>query len=56
MKNKTVKELAMRLNEIMQEKNKLDMEYDEIVKELWDRIPSLQTNPDIQPVGKGRSR
>ena len=49
MKDKSTKELADRLNQIMVEKNKLDIEYNEIVKELWDRIPSLTNDPNLQP-------
>lgn len=48
MKDKTVKELADRLNQIMVEKNKLDIEYNMIVKELWDRIPSLTNDPNLE--------
>ena len=56
MKNKTIRELVNRLNEIMVERNKLeirsmelDREYDEIVYELWERIPSLKDDENIQP-------
>lgn len=56
MKNKTILELVNRLNEIMVERNKLeirlmelDREYDEIVYELWERIPSLKDDENIQP-------
>ena len=48
MKDKTVKELADRLNQIMVEKNKLDIEYNTIVRELWDRIPSLTNDPNLE--------
>ena len=49
-------ELANRLNEITKEKNRLgillndlDKEYDSIVYELWNRIPSLKEDANIQP-------
>ena len=48
MKNKTTKELADRLNAIMIEKNKLDLEYNIIVKELWERIPSLKDDANLE--------
>ena len=49
-------ELATRLNQLMVERNKLelqllqvDKEHNEIVHKLWDKIPSLKNSPDIQP-------
>ena len=68
MKNKSIKELVFRLNEILkeqqqlgikqitleEEQNKLNQEYNEIVYELWNRIPSLKDEPDIQPRGRVR--
>ena len=45
----TVYDLAMRLNMIMVEQQKLDLEHNAIVQELWDRIPSVKDSPDIQP-------
>ena len=55
LKDKSIKELVDRLNEINKEKDKLDIEiivlndeYDKIVKELWDRIPSLKDDPNLQ--------
>lgn len=48
MKDKTTKELADRLNAIMIEKNKLDLEYNRIVKELWERIPSLKDDVNLE--------
>ena len=63
MENKTVFELAMRLNEIMKIQNstgtstpELDEEFNAIVYELWDRIPSLQDSVDIQPKVKKKER
>ena len=48
IKEKSIKELADRLNQIMVELNELDMEYNTIVRELWDRIPSLTNDPNLQ--------
>lgn len=49
MKNKSLAELIKRLNNITVEKNKLDIEYNMIVHELWNRIPSLKSDINIQP-------
>ena len=49
LKTWTVYDLAMRLNMIMVEQQKLDLEHNAIVQELWDRIPSVTEHPDIQP-------
>lgn len=54
LKSKSVYELAMRLNRIMVEQQKLDLEHNRIVQELWDRIPSVKESPDIQPKIKKR--
>ena len=56
MKDKTLFELANRLNEIEQEKYKLDLEYNKIVYELWERIPTLKTDETIQPKKKARGK
>lgn len=48
MKNKTLKELADRLYEIDQQKKQLDEEYDLIIYELWDRVPTLKDEPLFQ--------
>lgn len=40
--------LVTRLNEIRAERDKLDIEYNKIVHELWDMIPSLKDDPNIQ--------
>ena len=50
MKEKSTFELASRLNEINAEKTKLDMEYNQIIEELWERIPDLKDNENIQKV------
>ena len=56
MKSKSILQLAKRLNEIAIEKNNLDLklmeldkEYNDIVYELWGRIPSLKNDVDMQP-------
>lgn len=56
MENKSILQLATRLNEIEIEKNNLEMklmelnkEYNAIVYELWGRIPSLKEDVDMQP-------
>ena len=63
MKNKTTLELAFRLNEIMVEQNKLqlqsvelDREYNEIVYELWDRYPHLRDDVNLQPITRVRKK
>lgn len=48
MQDKTVLELANRLNEIRKIKNELDIEYNMIIKELWERIPSLKDDVNMQ--------
>ena len=50
MEDKEVFELAQRLNEIMVQRNELDMEYNEIVEKLWGKIPSLKEDVNIQKV------
>lgn len=63
MKDKSVYELATRLNELTKELNTLELreitligEYDEIVYELWRRIPTLKDDVDIQPKRKVRKK
>lgn len=41
--------LVTRLNEIEVMRSNLDMEYTKIVYELWDLIPSLKDDVNIQP-------
>ena len=48
MKNKTTLELAQRLNEIEKQRNELDIEFNMIVGELWQRIPSLKEDVNLQ--------
>lgn len=68
MKNKTTLQLAYRLNEILKEYDelgveqiinehkvaKLNEEWDAICYELWDRVPKLQTDVNLQPKSKKR--
>lgn len=54
LKEKTTFELATRLNEIMKEQNALDLEFNSIVYELWDRVPSLKEDVNIQPTIRKR--
>ena len=56
MSGKTILELVYRLNEIMVEMDKLEIrsmkledEYNQIVYELWGKIPSLKNDENIQP-------
>ena len=56
MKVKTIYELATRLNQIMVEQQKLELEYNQIVYELWERIPSLKEDDNIQPKIKYRDK
>lgn len=56
MNSKSIMQLAKRLNEIVIERNNLDVksieldkEYNEIVYELWGRIPNLKEDVDMQP-------
>ena len=56
MSGKTILDLVYRLNEIMVEMDKLEIrsmelenEYNQIVYELWGRIPNLKDDENIQP-------
>lgn len=42
-------ELCTRLNEINREMDNLEIEQNKIVKELWEMIPSLKDDVNIQP-------
>ena len=48
MKDKTILELAIRLNQIEKELNELQIEYNIIVQELWERIPTTKNDENIQ--------
>lgn len=47
LETKSVMELTMRLNEINIERDRLDIEYNEIIKEIWRRIPSVKDDPNL---------
>lgn len=49
LKNIPLIDLANRLNEIRKERDKLDLEELNIIKECWDRIPSLKDDVNMQP-------
>lgn len=49
LKNIPLIDLAHRLNQIRVEQQKLELEYNLIVNELWERIPSLKDDENIQP-------
>ena len=57
MKNTDTVDLVKRLNAIRAEKQQLetriitlDDEYNNVVQELWDRIPSLQNDEQMQKI------
>lgn len=50
MKNKTTLELVNRLNKINKEINDLEIEYNKIVNELWERIPKLKDDVNMQKI------
>lgn len=56
MQDKTIFELVTRLNQIMIERNKLDMEHNEIVEELHKRMPHLKDNEDIKLIKSVKER
>lgn len=48
LEDKSVYELVMRLNELIRERNKIDIEHNEIVQELQRRMPHLKDDENIQ--------
>jgi hypothetical protein len=48
MQDKTTYELVMRINQLMKERDKIDMEHNEIVKELQRRMPQLKNDENIK--------
>lgn len=48
LENKTIQELADRLNKIMVERDKLYIEYSQILEELCKRLPNLKDNEDLK--------
>ena len=49
LKHTSTIDLVHRLNKINVERQNLDIEYDQIIYELWDRIPTLKENENMQP-------
>ena len=60
LKELSIHELAMKLNEIIKIKGtrevtgleliQLDTTWNDVVFELWERLPHLKDDPDLQPV------
>ena len=50
----TLFELCTRLNEINKEIDALEMEHNKIIKEMWERIPSLKEDVNVQQKKKER--
>lgn len=48
LENKSIRELADRLNQIMVERDKLYMEYAEILEELYKRLPNLKDDESLK--------
>lgn len=63
MSGKTIFQLITRLNEIMIEQDRLEIksmelekEFNEIVYELWGRVPNLKDDKTIQPKRRVREK
>lgn len=52
LENMELLDLAKRLNEIRWEQDKLEIEHNQIIKEIWNRIPSLKDDENLQPKTK----
>ena len=52
LENMELVDLAKRLNEIRWEQDKLEIEHNQIIKEIWNRIPSLKDDENLQPKTK----
>lgn len=48
LENKTIQELADRLNKIMVERDKLYIEYSQILEELYKRLPNLKDDESLK--------
>lgn len=48
LKEKSIRELADRLNQIMVERDKLYIEYSQILEELYKRLPNLKDNDNLK--------
>ena len=49
LSNQSTKDLAMRLNKIRVTQDQLCLEYNQIIRELWNRYPDLTEDEDLQP-------
>lgn len=49
LSNQSTKDLAMRLNKIRVTQDQLCLEYNQIIRELWNRYPHLTEDEDLQP-------
>jgi hypothetical protein len=48
LENKSIQELANRLNQIMVERDRLYIEYAEILEELYKRLPNLKDDENLK--------
>lgn len=48
LKEKSIRELADRLNQIMLERDRLYIEYAEILEELYKRLPNLKDDENLK--------
>lgn len=48
LQNKSIQELADRLNKIMVERDKLYIEYSQILEELYKRLPNLKDDENLK--------
>lgn len=48
LENKSIRELADRLNHIMVERDNLYIEYAEILEELYKRLPNLKDDENLK--------
>ena len=48
MQDKSTYELVMRINQLIKERDKIDIEHNEIVKELKRRMPQLKDDENIK--------
>ena len=56
MKDRELFELVQRLNEIMVLRNQLDIEYNQIVERLWEKVPSLKEDVNVQKLVLERNK
>lgn len=48
LENKSIQELADRLNQIMVERDRLYIEYSQILEELYKRLPNLKDDENLK--------